>query len=94
MLEWTNEAKIGEPGGFGVVYKSRKKMEKIIGTKEFAKKVLVVEDEDSIERFKKEVRLTKRLNHPNVVEIIDENLNIKPYFYIMQLYEYSMLEKN
>lgn len=90
MIKWTTDSMIGKPGGFGQVYKSRKIIDGVIQSEEYAKKVLMVKDNDSIERFKKEVRLCKRLNHPNVVEIIDENLYLEPYYYIMNLYDCSM----
>jgi eukaryotic-like serine/threonine-protein kinase len=55
-----------------------------------ALKILSLNDEESINRFRKEVRLLKTLNHPRIVKIIDSQLDSSPYWYTMPNYQYSL----
>lgn len=81
---------IGEPGGFGEVFRSQKKIDDIIQEGEFAVKQLKDLSDESIERFKKEVRILSRLNHPRIVTVLDFNLECEKPFYAMPLYNSSL----
>lgn len=76
---------IGDNGGFGQVYQSTDENGNI-----FALKKLKRNDEFSVSRFEREVRLMSRLNHPNVIRLVTYNLSCKEKFYIMPLYQCSL----
>ncbi|GMQ58963.1 hypothetical protein AN1V17_33600 [Vallitalea sediminicola] len=90
MITWTTGKLIGQPGGFGAVYESQKDVNNNLDTKIYAKKVLLNSDDDSIQRFKREIRICKRLNHPNIIKVVSYELTSPPYYYIMNKYNYSM----
>lgn len=91
MATWTNEGKIiGDDGGFGEVYRSRKKVGSVTLRTVYAKKKLTNLNPTSVERFQREVRLSSRLNHPRIIKVIASKLSEDPYFYIMPLYNCSM----
>ena len=48
--------------------------------------------EDSIRRFREEVRLLHRLDHPNVVKVIGFHLQEPPYWYVMPKYDHTLLD--
>lgn len=75
-------------GGFGVVYKCSSISRK---NDHFAKKILEKEfDQESISRFKREVQILSKLDHPNIVKIVDMHLDELPLYYVMPLYEHSL----
>lgn len=76
---------IGEEGGFGQVFECVDEY----GNK-YALKMLKDNSEFGIQRFEREVRLLSRLNHPNVVKIIANNLVAEQKFYVMTLYQSSL----
>ena len=47
-------------------------------------------DNNSAERFKKEIRLIMRLSHPNIIKVIAYNADSNQKFYIMPLYNSSL----
>lgn len=81
---------IGDKGGFGEVYRSKKAIDNVEGEEEFALKMLKDNTDEAIERFRKEVRMLKNLNHPAIVKVIDANLEAKEPFYVMPLYKGSL----
>ena len=89
-IEWTDEERIGEEGSCGIVYKTRKIINGEIQQNYYAKKELKLLDDESIKRFKKEVRILQKLDHHRIIKVIDANLIEKPYFFIMPLYKNSM----
>lgn len=77
--------RIGDRGGFGSVH------ECISETGEkYAVKVLENMDENSADRFAKEIRLIMRLSHPNIIKIIAYNCKDEKKFYIMPIYRCSL----
>lgn len=74
---------IGE-GGMGRVYKVECKKNF------FALKICVDKDPDSITRFKREVRLMQTIEHENVIEIINANLEHEPPYFVMPLCKFSV----
>jgi len=75
-------ARLGE-GGMGVVYRA---MDRELGD-EVALKLLTpgIATPDSIERFRREVRLARRVTHPNVARVFDLGLWGDKYFLTMEL---------
>ena len=76
---------IGEKGGFGKVYKCTDENGKV-----FACKILENQTEMSFKRFEREIRLLSRLNHPNIIKVVNYNIENTPQFYIMPLYSCSL----
>lgn len=76
---------IGKEGGFGQVFECKDEY----GHK-YALKMLKDNSDFGIQRFEREVRLLSRLNHPNIVKIIANNLAAEQKFYVMTLYQCSL----
>lgn len=47
----------------------------------------------AIKRFRREVRMLSKLDHPNVIKVLGRHLRKEPYCYVMPLYEHSLKEK-
>lgn len=77
--------KIGDQGGFGAVYKCTSE-----NGVEYAIKFLEDTSAASVDRFKKEIRLTKRLSHPNIIKIVSYNADESKKWYIMPIYKSSL----
>lgn len=71
---------LGE-GGMGLVFKAIPPD----SHEEIALKLCKFSDEDSIRRFKREVRAIRRVDHKNVMQILDMNLDFFPPYYTMPL---------
>ena len=84
-MKFTIGDKIGDTGGFGSVHICTSES----GDK-YAIKFLDNLDDASTERFKKEIRLTTKLSHPNIVKIIGYNADGDRKYYIMPLYASSL----
>lgn len=74
---------IGE-GGMGRVVQVETKSE------EFALKYCIETDPESIKRFKREVRLMESIEHGNVLEILDSDLDHDPPYFVMPLCKFSL----
>lgn len=81
---------IGEPGGFGEVFKARKSINDLEIGDFIAVKMLKNTTGDSIDRFSKEVRILRNVNHPRVIKVLDYNLESENPFYVMPMYNYSL----
>lgn len=84
-MRYTIGNRIGDKGGFGAVYKCTSEKGGV-----YAVKILENLDTVSAERFKKEIRLTRRLAHPNIVKIIAYDADNDRKYYIMPLYSSSL----
>ena len=74
-------------GGFGEVFVCQRDMDGEI----FAMKVLLANrEDDTVARFQREVRLLASLDHPNVVKVVDMQLDAEPLWYVMPLYDTSL----
>lgn len=91
-IEWEIYNKLGEESGFGEVYLAKKLTNEVEQPYDYALKKLVTLDDDSIERFKREVRYLNKLDHPRIVKCEGYNLNNEPYFYTMKKYNSSLTE--
>jgi eukaryotic-like serine/threonine-protein kinase len=89
-FNWVDLDELGG-GGFAKVFKTRKEFDD--NNDIFAKKVLIVIDNEGIKRFQKEVRLLEKLNHPRIVKVIDYQLNKDPYFFVMNKYKGSLFDE-
>ena len=85
MAEFVEVEKVGS-GGFGLVLKCTRDTDGEV----FAKKILLVEDEDSIKRFQREVRILSKLAHPRIIRIEATHIDEKPYWFVMPLYRQSL----
>ncbi len=52
----------------------------------FARKTLMLPTEGAVARFQSEARILSRLDHPNIVRVVDQQLNTAPYFVVTPLY--------
>jgi len=64
-------------GGAGIVYDVQK------GSAHYALKECTDIDEESLRRFARELRIAKALNSPNIVKVIDEDIQADSPYYIM-----------
>ncbi len=71
---------IGE-GGFCRVFRAIRHVDE----SEIAVKVLLVQNEESIARFTREVEILTKLSHPKLVKIIDSEVCNPPFFYTMSV---------
>lgn len=59
--------------------------------KRFAKKrILPSADSDERDRFRREVRLLAKLDHPNIVTVVATHLDVEPLWFVMPLYKSSL----
>lgn len=85
-MKYTIGKNIGDKGGCGDVYECESELGQI-----YAVKILKEDaDVEIVLRFQKEVRLTKRLNHPNIIKIISYNVDKERKYYIMPRYNCSL----
>jgi serine/threonine protein kinase len=70
-------------GGMGSVYKARQvSMDRFVAIKILNEKL--VKDREFIERFLHEAKAAGRLNHPNIIQVIDVGLSNGTYFFSME----------
>lgn len=84
--------KIGS-GGFGVVSHATR----VEDGSPFAVKHLsvdVLSDEDAVRRFRREVRLQRELQHPNIVPIVGANLSATPPWFVMPIAERTLFTES
>ncbi|MGG1863631.1 serine/threonine-protein kinase [Bacillus safensis] len=72
-------------GGFGTVLCVEK-----LNKERVALKYCIAEDEENISRFNRELRIMSSINHENVVEILDHNLEMNPPYFTMPLADHSV----
>jgi serine/threonine protein kinase len=83
--------KIGS-GGFGIVSHATRSEDGL----PFAVKHLNTEflaDEEAVKRFRREVRLQRGLEHPNILPIVGANLSVSPPWFVMPVAERTLLEE-
>lgn len=76
-------------GGFGEVKRCRR----LDDGQLFAKKVLLENDQESQDRFRREVRILSKLDHPRIVKVIGSRLSQEPLWYVMPLYKRSLRDE-
>ena len=89
MPNYMVQSRIGS-GGFGEVYVCIRDSD----GKEFALKRLAAgATTDDEQRFSKEVHIISKLDHPNVIRVVDFHLQKKPYWYVMPLCEKTLADE-
>lgn len=88
MAKYIVLQKIGD-GGFCEVHRCRRIEDDLI----LAKKTPLQPDEESTDRFRREVRILSKLDHPRIVKVIDRRLLKSPPWYVMPLYERSLVHE-
>ncbi len=86
---WKRQGKTVGGGGQGQVELVTDASGKESG--EFALKRL--KDDRRINRFKQEIDAVAKLNHPNIIRIVDAHIDQKPYYYAMEYCDGGSLEK-
>jgi hypothetical protein len=86
-MNYKKTEKIGS-GGFGEVWKCQRVEGAFV-----AIKFLLQVDEDSKARFKREVGIQRSLDHPNIVKVLDDDLECATPWYATELYECSLLDQ-
>lgn len=70
-------------GGMGSVYRARQvSMERFVALKILNERL--VHDKEFIERFLQEAKAAGRLNHPNIIQVIDVGMSDGTYFFSME----------
>lgn len=87
---WRLGDRIGDRSGFGQVFEAKKVVNGVLQKEQYAVKKLIQLDDDSIARFKREVRYLTKLDHPRIVKSEGYNLQDEPYFYSMRKYQTSL----
>lgn len=87
ILRYYIDEMIGDKGAFGAVYECHSELED-----KYAIKILKTDDVNAISRFQKEVRLTSRLNHPNIIKIVAQDTTGDRKYYIMPRYNCSLFK--
>ncbi|MBI4712714.1 MAG: tetratricopeptide repeat protein [Planctomycetes bacterium] len=79
--------KLGQ-GGMGAVYLAYD----TVLNRQVAVKIVVLEDEESIQRFMREARATAKLKHPNIITVYDFGVFEKYYYLTMDYIEGPSLD--
>ncbi|HEY5921106.1 MAG TPA: serine/threonine-protein kinase [Kofleriaceae bacterium] len=78
-------------GGFGAVYLGAQKSGPNVAIKVLD--AVHARDEDAVERFKREGETAKRLEHPNIVRVLDVGSSRARHFLVMELVRGGSLER-
>jgi serine/threonine protein kinase len=86
-MQYTDLIEIGR-GSYGRVMKCRSESGKL-----YANKELISKEPKAKDRFIREVEITSKLDHPNIVGVLAKNLQKDPLFYVMKLYAGNLRNK-
>ena len=75
-----------DQGGFGAVYEATDSW----SNEKVALKVCIKDEPDMQRRFAREIRIMKNIDHPNVMKILDYNLDGETKYFVMPLAMYSL----
>lgn len=82
--------RVGDQSGFGQVFEAVRIVNGVEQEEAYVVKKLIQLDDDSIARFKREVRYLTKLDHPRIVKTQGNHLGKEPYFYSMLKYQSSL----
>jgi eukaryotic-like serine/threonine-protein kinase len=88
--KYTCKALLGQ-GGFGDVYLAEQKKGVNVAVKILD--ASHARDDDAIERFKREAETAKRLEHPNIVRVMDVGSSRSRHYLVMELVRGGSLER-
>lgn len=81
-------------GGFGVVHEVKSSNGRCLARKSFDPQIGSPDEREKLrKRFAREVRIQSQIKHPNIMPIIDHDLDAKPPWFTMPLAEKSFQEK-
>jgi len=75
-------------GGFGEVWEVLRESDR----QRFAKKILMDQDHDARARFGREVRLLLTMDNPQIVRVVEHDLNCEQPWFIMPLFQGSLAD--
>lgn len=79
---YTIDGEIGR-GGYGAVYRARRAADgKTVAVKVMLSRVDA--DDEAIEKFKREVEVTAKLDHPNIVRVLESGASGAVFYFIME----------
>lgn len=82
---------LGE-GGMGRVYKAEDtELQRVVALKVLLGGFLA--SEDNIERFRREIKITAKLNHPNIIRVYDVGCEERQHFFTMDFVEGPSLQE-
>ncbi len=80
-------------GGFGVVHEVEDAGERRLARKSFEPQVVGPDREKLRKRFAREVRIQSQLHHPNIMPVVDQDLDADPPWFTMPLASESLADK-
>jgi eukaryotic-like serine/threonine-protein kinase len=78
-------------GGYGEVYVGKPANGRAVAVKVLA--ALHARDDDSVERFKREAETARKLEHPNIVRVLDVGSSRQRHYLVMELVRGGSLHK-
>ena len=75
------EAEIGR-GGFGAVYRARRTDGSVVAVKVMLSRVDA--DDEAIEKFKREIAVTAKLQHPKIVRVLESGASGAVFYFVME----------
>jgi hypothetical protein len=89
MAAYKDKSRLGEGGCADVWLCERSSDGQLV-----AKKILrSTAKPHMVERFRQEVRILAKLDHPNIVKVVDTQLAAAPYWFVMPLYKTSLRDE-
>ncbi|MGE0131802.1 MAG: hypothetical protein AB7U82_27270 [Blastocatellales bacterium] len=84
------EIRVIDWGGFGVVHEVQTRNGKRLARKSFDPRVKTQEEREKLQkRFAREVRIQSQIRHPNIMPILDHDLEASPPWFTMPLAQHS-----
>ena len=75
------EAEVGR-GGFGAVYRARRADGTVVAVKVMLSRVDA--DDEAVAKFKRETAITAKLDHPNIVRVLESGASGAVFYFIME----------
>src|SRR4051794_9480905 len=85
-MKYRRTRQIGK-GAFGTVFEAETRDGELVAIKYFTGSEFAEVDRD---RFGREVRILSKLNHPNVLPVLDDDLGAEPPWFVMPMANCSL----